>query len=35
MERKLGKIVMENELLREKIDRIEDGRPLAPRRSKT
>lgn len=34
MERKLGKVVMENELLREKIDRIEDGRPLAPRRSK-
>lgn len=34
MERKLGKVVMENELLREKIDRIEDGRPLALRRSK-
>ena len=34
MERKLGKVVMENELLREKIERIEDGRPLAPRRSR-
>ena len=33
MERKLGKVVMENELLREKIDRIEEGRPLARRRS--
>lgn len=34
MERKLGKVVMENELLRDKIDRIEEGRPLALRRSR-
>ncbi len=34
MERKLGKVVMENELLRVKIERMEDGRPLALRRSR-
>lgn len=34
MERKLGKVVMENELLRDKIGRMEDGLPLAPRRSR-
>lgn len=34
MERKLGKVVMENELLRDKIERMEDGRPLARRRSR-
>jgi transposase len=29
---KLGEVVMENELLREKIGRMEDGRPLSRRR---
>jgi len=34
LEQKLGQVVMENELLHEQIDRIEEGRPLARRRSR-
>ena len=34
LEQKLGRVVMENELLNEKIDRMEGGLPLARRRSK-
>lgn len=34
LERKLGQVVMENELLYGKIDRLEAGLPLARRRSK-
>lgn len=34
LERKLGQVTIENELLYEKIDRLEDGRPLARRRSR-
>lgn len=34
LEQKLGQVVMENELLNEKIDAIEGGRPLGLRRSR-
>lgn len=34
LQAKLGEVTMDNELLQEKIDRMEGGRPLARRRSK-